>query len=72
MTSDEHTLFGDEAEWACAACGVQLQVSKVDVAYLGGSFPVDLARCPSCGLVFVPEELATGRMLDVEQQLEDK
>ena len=29
-------------------------------------------RCPECGFVLVPEELATGRMLEVEKILEDK
>jgi rubredoxin len=72
MSPNEETILGDESNWLCANCGVPLEISKVDVAYLGSGFPVDLARCPSCGLVFIPEELALGRMLDVEQQLEDK
>lgn len=72
MTSGEETLFGDEGAWLCTNCDVPLEISKVEVTYLGSGFPVDLARCPSCGLVFIPEELAMGRMLDVEQQLEDK
>jgi uncharacterized OB-fold protein len=29
-------------------------------------------KCASCGTVFVPEDLATGKMLQVEQALEDK
>ena len=72
MSDENETLLGDEGDWRCAACDVPLQVSKVEVAYLGSAFPVDLAKCPSCGLVYIPEELALGRMLDVEQQLEDK
>ncbi|HOI94695.1 MAG TPA: hypothetical protein PK250_08320 [Syntrophobacter fumaroxidans] len=47
-------------------------MDKVNVSYLGSSFPVDLPRCPRCGLVFVPEELALGRMAEVERLLEDK
>jgi hypothetical protein len=42
------------------------------VAYLGNAYPVDLLRCPQCGLVFVPEELALGKMVEVEKALEDK
>lgn len=72
MSNAGETLLGDEADWTCGACGVPLEIGKVDVAYLGSAFPVDLARCPSCGLVYIPEGLALGRMLDVEQQLEDK
>jgi len=58
--------------WVCAKCGQPLEVSKVDVSYLGSSFQVDLLKCPQCGLVLVPEELALGKMAEVEKALEDK
>ena len=58
--------------WMCGSCNVPLVLEKVDVAYLGNAFPADLWKCPRCGLVFVPEELALGKMVDVEKQLEDK
>jgi hypothetical protein len=45
---------------------------KVTVAYLGSAYPVDLLKCPKCGLALVPEELALGKMLEVEKALEDK
>ncbi|MCA9992254.1 MAG: hypothetical protein KDE29_14795 [Anaerolineales bacterium] len=62
-----------EAEnWVCARCHCALAIKKVDVAYLGSSFPVDLSVCPQCGQVFVPEALALGRMAEVEKTLEDK
>jgi hypothetical protein len=51
---------------------VSLQPGRVTVEYMGSAFPVDLPRCPKCGQVFVPEELATGKMLEVEKALEDK
>jgi hypothetical protein len=35
-------------------------------------FPVDLLRCPKCRQVFIPEELARGKMSEVEKLLEDK
>jgi len=57
---------------SCAKCKRALVPGKVTVSYLGNSFPVDLLKCPSCGLVFVPEDIAMGRMLQVEQALEDK
>jgi hypothetical protein len=56
----------------CAACDVALEIGRVEAAYLGQTFPVDLPRCPKCGFVYVSEELAAGRMLKVEQALEDK
>jgi hypothetical protein len=67
--------MADEApapELLCAACQTPLVLAKVNVAYLGNAFPVDLPRCPSCGQVYVSEELALGKMVEVEKQLEDK
>lgn len=58
--------------WMCADCGVQLALGKVDISYLGNSFPVDLLKCPNCGLVLIPEDLALGKMAEVEKALEDK
>jgi hypothetical protein len=58
--------------WVCADCGEPLKPGKVDIAYLGSSFPVELLKCPKCGLVLIPEELALGKMAEVEKALEDK
>jgi hypothetical protein len=58
--------------WMCANCSVPLQLGKVDISYLGNSFPVDLLKCPNCGQVLIPEELAMGKMAEVEKALEDK
>lgn len=59
-------------DWVCADCGQPLVPGKVDISYLGNSFPVDLLKCPNCGLVLIPEELALGKMAEVEKALEDK
>jgi hypothetical protein len=64
--------MSNEAEWLCANCNVPLETGKVDVAYLDNAFPVDLLKCPNCGLVLIPEDLALGKMVEVEKQLEDK
>jgi hypothetical protein len=61
-----------QVEWMCANCNVPLETGKVDVGYLGNAFPVDLLKCPTCGLVLIPEDLALGKMVEVEKQLEDK
>jgi hypothetical protein len=60
------------AQWECAKCGVPLKVGKVTAEYLGSAYPVELLKCPKCGLVLVPEELALGKMAEVEKTLEDK
>ena len=58
--------------WLCAGCGIALQSGKVTVSYLDNAYPVELLRCPRCGLTWVPEELALGQMAEVEKALEDK
>ena len=61
-----------EAPLICAKCQLPLALGKVNASYLGNAFPVDLLRCPGCGFTYVPEALALGKMLQVEQALEDK
>ena len=61
-----------ESPLICCKCNLALVKSKVIASYLGSEFPVELMKCPGCGIVFVPESLATEKMLKVEQALEDK
>ncbi|HHW45173.1 hypothetical protein GFC01_00510 [Desulfofundulus thermobenzoicus] len=61
-----------ENVYECLKCGVPLEPGKVTVSYMGSSFPVELLKCKKCGQVLVTEELALGRMLEVEKVLEDK
>ena len=68
----DHTPAPGETELICAKCQRPLVLGKVNASYLGNSFPVDLLRCPGCGFTYVPETLALGKMLQVEQALEDK
>jgi RNase P subunit RPR2 len=56
----------------CGKCKVPLVLGKVMATYLGSEFPIELWKCPGCGKILVPESLATGKMLQVEQALEDK
>ncbi len=56
----------------CLQCDLPLEMGKVNVAYLRSMFPVDLPRCPKCGQAFISEELALGKMAEVEKILEDK
>jgi len=58
--------------WICDKCCRELRLSKVKVQYLGGNFEVELMKCPECGNVYISEELALGKMLEVEKELEDK
>ncbi len=56
----------------CHGCQQALTPLKTDFTYLGHSFYADVLRCPGCGQVFIPEELAKGRISEVEMQMEDK
>jgi RNase P subunit RPR2 len=61
-----------EPQLMCAKCNKPLVLGKVKASYLGNSFDVELPQCPDCGFVYVSEALALGKMLQVEQALEDK
>ncbi len=49
-----------------------LELKQVSVLYLGGRFEVELMQCPQCKMVIINEDLALGKMLEVEKGLEDK
>lgn len=56
----------------CDRCGIALEPGEIVLHYMGNDFPIQMPRCPRCGQAFIPEELATGKILQVEQALEDK
>ncbi|MEL7567381.1 MAG: DVU_1557 family redox protein [Dehalobacterium sp.] len=56
----------------CEKCKVVLKKGKVNITYLKSTFPVELLKCPKCGQVFISEELALGKIAEVEKTLEDK
>lgn len=62
----------EEPPVRCALCDRDLEIASVTIGYLGSAFQVDQLRCPGCGQVYIPEDLALGKMVDVEKQLEDK
>lgn len=64
--------FLEATTWHCAGCNHPLQPTKMQVTYLNSAFDVELMACPACGFTLVPESLAVGKMLEVEQLMEDK
>jgi predicted RNA-binding Zn-ribbon protein involved in translation (DUF1610 family) len=62
----------EDLNWECEKCGRNLVVDKVAVEYLGNQFAAELPACPGCGRVYISEDLAMGKMAEVEQLLEDK
>lgn len=61
-----------EGVFECLKCNLPMVPGKVTVSYMGSNFPVELLKCPKCGLVLITEDLALGKMLEVEKTLEDK
>lgn len=62
----------EQSALICGKCGIPLVSEKAGFTYLGHAFSTAVLRCPTCGVVFIPEELARGRIAEVEQTLEDK
>jgi hypothetical protein len=58
--------------WKCGACGQPLEMRQIEFSYMKGTFHVDLPACIACGLVLITEDLAMGKMAEVERILEDK
>jgi phage FluMu protein Com len=56
----------------CDKCQVEMVELEVEFSYLNRSFRHKVPRCPECGQVYISEELAKGRMRDVEKNLEEK
>lgn len=66
------SFLPDDMDWNCAPCKTRMKPGVVELQYQNNSFKVELPVCPSCHAVLIPEELAMGRMLEVEKLLEDK
>ena len=56
----------------CRRCRLPMEPAETYFEYLDHGFHTKLLRCPQCGEVYIPEELARGKMAEVEQNLEDK
>jgi len=56
----------------CMRCRVPLETKKVNFGYLKQNFFAEIPVCPVCGQIYVSEELAKGKMSDVEKNLEEK
>ncbi|MGI6404672.1 MAG: DVU_1557 family redox protein [Oscillospiraceae bacterium] len=56
----------------CYRCDKTMQPAKTSFTYMGLYFHAEVPRCPQCGQVYISEELARGKMAEVEMQLEEK
>ncbi len=62
----------EERKLKCFKCGVPLETQTVFLEYVGNSLHTDLPVCPVCGQVYLSEETARTKVLEVEQQFEEK
>lgn len=69
--SEDH-FRPEDFMWKCYRCGEKLVPGPVQVEYLGNNITAKLLQCPSCYMVLVSEELAVGKVAEVEELLEDK
>lgn len=56
----------------CSRCSCPLELTDVHVTYLNRHFSHKVPRCPKCGQVYITEELAEGKMAQLEKSLEEK
>ena len=72
MAEKKYYTVDPMGKLTCFKCKVPLVKGRASFGYLGNAFPVELPVCPKCGFIYVPEDLALGRVLTVERSLEDK
>jgi uncharacterized protein with PIN domain len=56
----------------CAKCDRELELKEVSLEYLGHRLSHSFPVCPVCGQVYISEEIVTGKIHQVETELEDK
>ena len=61
-----------DVPWICDKCNEKLELETTSVVYLDADFKVELLKCPKCRMVLIEEDLARGKILEVEKSLEDK
>ena len=72
MDDKNYYSVNPDGKLMCHKCHVPLIKGKAKFMYLDNGFPVELPVCPECGFIYVPEDLALGKVLSVERSLEDK
>ena len=72
LWEDKMAEFVDFEDILCERCGVKMVLARADFKYLGHSFHTEVMRCPQCKAVYIPHELAEGKIADAEMALEDK
>ena len=61
-----------EEKLICDKCKVEMELIEVQFKYLTRTFRYKVPRCPQCGQVYITEELAEGKIAQLEKSLEEK
>ena len=61
-----------EEKYICMKCNRELVEENVNLHYMGFQMANNFLRCPVCKQVFIPEDVACGKMQEIETMLEDK
>ena len=62
----------DDNNLICLKCDRKLEYANTNLYYLGYNVAENFLRCPKCLQVYIPEDVAVGKMIEVETSLEDK
>lgn len=69
---DYYASIDPGGRYICQKCNVPLVKTPVQLRYLHAGFPVEMPGCPVCGMIYISEDLALGKILNVEKALEEK
>jgi hypothetical protein len=62
----------NESDLICLKCNCNLEYATTNLYYLTYKVSEKFLQCPQCKQVFIPEEIVLGKMVEVEETLEDK
>jgi len=62
----------NESNLICLKCNCKLEYENTNMYYMEYKLAEKFLRCPVCKQVYIPEEIALGKMVEVEESLEDK
>jgi hypothetical protein len=72
VSRDSHTAQDGAGAMVCGVCDVPMEPMKSTFSYLKREFRHTVLRCPICGQIYISEDLAKGKMREVETILEEK
>lgn len=62
----------DEPKIICRQCNLPLEPKEITFRYMGFHFNHALPTCPSCGQVYISEDIVNSKVKEIEMLLEEK